>query len=671
VFSSAAEASFLVGSNGGFQVAASGATSYALTSGTLPAGLTLASDGTLSGTSVATGGVYDLVITATNATSSTDQNFRLTLNDPAGFISSPFVFMRGLSGNYWLTVWGYPEPTVTTTSGSWPQGMSLASNGRLNGEPAVGSGGLYNPTVTASNGVGSPVTLPVTVYVLEKPVFTGASTADWVKDQPASVPLSVGGYPPAIVQLAPASPALPAGLTLDNSGLLSGTPTGSGGAFDVVLRAQNSAGATDQNFRINVAAPPVFTSPPSAAFTPGSPGLFQFTASGYPAPSFSTTSALPGGVTLAPDGTLSGTASGGGSYPLVVSSSNSGGTVTQNFTLSLGSQAPAITSAASARFMVGVKGSFSLTASGSPAPVFSITSGSLPAGLTLDASTGTLSGTPAASAAGSTTLTVRASNGSTDATQSLTVDVKETAINDTGQTRCLNLTGSNWSTCTAENVGYTAPFPGLDARFGRDPASEQTLISGLTKPAGSGGTAGFAFIPLDATGAPIALSGTPPVPIAEPRCVRDTVTGLIWEVKTPTGSGLQAFDWTYAWAEDANASGPGTTTSCGNTLGGDTCSTANYVKQMNLSGLCGGSDWRLPTTHELLSIVDNGRGTAPAIDEAFFPNTAALPYWSQNIYLADTLQAWALDFTDGKTLRAARSQTYRVRLVRPYVLGGV
>jgi alpha-tubulin suppressor-like RCC1 family protein len=674
VFTSPTTATFTARTAGTFTVEASGATSYAKTSGTLPYGLTLnSSTGVLSGTPAAgTGGVRTLVIRATNATGSTDQTFTLTVNQAPVFSAGSASLNTGVghhfSANFFSGIGvlnAYPRPTFSI-SGTLPTGFSFSDSGMLVGPAAAGSGGLYNFALSASNGVGSAATALITLKVGEKPVFTSANTANFVKDQAGSFTVAASGYPAAIVQLAPTSPALPVGLTLNTTtGVLSGTPTGPGGGFDLVLRAQNGGGATDQNIRLNVAAPPVFTSPPSAAFTPGSPGLFQFTASGYPAPTFSTASALPSDVTLAPDGTLSGTTSGSGSYPLVVNSSNSEGTVSQSFTLSLGQQPPAFTSATTATFMVGVKGRFSLTATGSPAPTYSISSGTLPAGLTLEASTGIISGTPAASAAGSTTLTVRASNGSTDATQTLTLAVNEIAINDSGQTRCLNLTGSNWSTCSAENVGYSAPFAGLDARFGRDPASERPLISGLSKPAGSGGGAGFAFIPLDATGTAIPLSGTPAVPTVDPRCVRDTVTGLTWEVKTPGSSGLQAVDWTYAWSEEANANGPGTTGSCGNTLGGDTCSTANYVKKVNESGLCGLSDWRLPTTHELLSIVDNGRTTAPAIAESFFPYTAAAPYWSQNIYLADTLQAWALDFSDGKTLRAARSETRRVRLVRP------
>src|SRR5207245_2387260 len=59
--------------------------------------------------------------------------------------------------------------------------------------------------------------------------------------------------------------------------------------------------------------------------------------------------------------------------------------------------------------VVGAPYSYSFVATGTPAPTYSVASGSLPAGLSLDAATGVLSGTPTSSA--TATFTVSASNG--------------------------------------------------------------------------------------------------------------------------------------------------------------------------------------------------------------------------------------------------------------------
>jgi hypothetical protein len=98
-----------------------------------------------------------------------------------------------------------------------------------------------------------------------------------------------------------------------------------------------------------------------------------------------------------------------------------GSNAKQTFTLTI-NQAPAITSAAAASFTHGVAGSFTVTATGFPAPTFTKT-GTLPAGVTLT-SAGKLSGTPAAGAVGTYPITITAGNGVTpNATQAFTLTV--------------------------------------------------------------------------------------------------------------------------------------------------------------------------------------------------------------------------------------------------------
>ena len=78
---------------------------------------------------------------------------------------------------------------------------------------------------------------------------------------------------------------------------------------------------------------------------------------------------------------------------------------------------PAVTSPAPTDATVGTPYSFTVVATGTPTPTYSITAGALPAGLSLDSVTGVISGTP--TTAGTATFTVTAANGVTPAVDSV------------------------------------------------------------------------------------------------------------------------------------------------------------------------------------------------------------------------------------------------------------
>ena len=89
-------------------------------------------------------------------------------------------------------------------------------------------------------------------------------------------------------------------------------------------------------------------------------------------------------------------------------------------------QAPSITSLNETAFTVGSAGTFTVTATGLPDPVVTLTSGSLPSGVIYSSSTKTLSGTPATGTGGVYNLVFTAANGIGDnATQNFTLTVQE------------------------------------------------------------------------------------------------------------------------------------------------------------------------------------------------------------------------------------------------------
>ncbi len=99
-------------------------------------------------------------------------------------------------------------------------------------------------------------------------------------------------------------------------------------------------------------------------------------------------------------------------------------------------EVPSITSADSTTFAVGTDGSFQATASGYPTPITWSETGALPSGVTLDGSTGLLSGTPAAGTAGTYPITLRATNSAGTGTQAFTLHVN-------GQTTSTSLQASS------------------------------------------------------------------------------------------------------------------------------------------------------------------------------------------------------------------------------------
>ncbi len=132
--------------------------------------------------------------------------------------------------------------------------------------------------------------------------------------------------------------------------------------------------------------------------------------------------------------------------------------VTANFATT--TQAPAITSASGTTFTVGVAGSFTVTATGIPPPTISEL-GALPTGVSFNALTNVLSGTPAAGTAATYSITFTASNGAgTNAVQSFTLTVNPppsfTQIRvHTGGSAYTDTQGNPWSADTGFTGGKT------------------------------------------------------------------------------------------------------------------------------------------------------------------------------------------------------------------------
>lgn len=197
-------------------------------------------------------------------------------------------------------------------------------------------------------------------------------------------------------------------------------------------------------------------------------------------------------------------------------------------------------------------------------------------------------------------------------------------LNDTGLLQCLS---DDRQTVTTACAGSNQ-----DASDGRDVAVADD----------SDGKAGFSYLKLAETGEVL------PGNAATWSCVLDQVTGLMWENKTEDW-GARDHRWRY--------------TSYGDGRPGD---TSSYVTAVNATGMCGFTDWRLPSRDELHGLADYGRAAnQPAIEATYFPHTAYENTWTGTPYVAGSNSYWAVGFSRRLIIyQAKRTEYLAVRLVR-------
>ena len=316
-----------------------------------------------------------------------------------------------------IALGGVPPRTFAVTAGSPPPGLLLSAGGVLSGTPtAEGSfsftvratdanecSGSRSYTISIGAG-GSCETLSVSPSVL----FDGAVGVPYHRTVTGS-----GGTPPYSVSLTSGAP--PPGLSL-SGGALSGTPTTAGTfSFRLTVRDANQCTAS-RNYSVTIECP--FATLAPAVLPPASLGVAYNQAItvlvGSPRPyTFTVSPGLPDGLTLSPDGVLSGMPHAAGGFSFTVTATDSFGcTATRSYTLGvctpLTFALPALPPAT-----VGTPYATNLSAIGGTAPyVFTVTDGALPPGLGLS-SAGLLAGTPTQAGNFSFTVTTTDANGCT------------------------------------------------------------------------------------------------------------------------------------------------------------------------------------------------------------------------------------------------------------------
>ncbi len=328
---------------------------FAVTSGSLPAGLTLNADGTVTGTPT-TPGVYPFSITATNGSRTAVASATYTVT-PVGSLGlnyvTPQTFTAGLAAATQSAALINPTPGVSTTYavsiGSLPPGMSLnAGTGDITGTPTTP--GVYPFSVTATNGTrtatSSPTYTIMSAAALSLSYLTPATfaAASAIATQSPTLANATSGVATTYTLT---SGTLPTGLSLDaGTGNITGTPTTPGVFTFTVTVANGTRTAT---------ATATYTVVPAGSLTLGytSPQTFpvgtaiatQAPTVTNPTPGVTTTFAvtggsLPAGLTLNANGTITGTPTTPGTYTFTVTATNGTRTATATSTYTVNPQPP-------------------------------------------------------------------------------------------------------------------------------------------------------------------------------------------------------------------------------------------------------------------------------------------------------------------------------------------
>ncbi len=390
---------------------------WTISAGALPPGLSLtSSDGSITGTPTAAG-TFNFTVTLTDSNSpplSTSKPLSITIQ-PVLTITSDSPLPAATVGVFYVRTLQSSGPTPVTWSvinGFLPPGLSLSTTGNLSGTPAVA--GTYDFTVQAATSNPSQTTTKAFEIVVNPAL--SITTLPLLPTATPGIPYSVslsatGGVPPYTWTT---TGTLPPGLSLSTSGLISGTPA-SAGNFTFTVQVSDTATppqVANRTFTLIVgSAVSIITSTlPNGAVNKsysvtlvGSGGAQPYT--------WTPSGAVPQGLNLSVDGTLSGTPTSAGTFNFTVTLTDASAapqSVSKTITVTIQPQLTINTSGTLPLAVVGAFYSQLMDATGPSPLVWSVISGIAPPGLTLTSS-GALAGTPVVG--GTFDFTVQAAGG--------------------------------------------------------------------------------------------------------------------------------------------------------------------------------------------------------------------------------------------------------------------
>lgn len=393
----------------------------ALAGGTLPTGLTLNANCSVTGTPT-TAGTANVMVRGTDSSNPAQSGtgpVSITISPstlnlatgslPNGTVGTPYNANIGVTG-------GNGPYTCAVAGGTLPTGLTLNANCFVTGTPTVAGTSSVNVMATDSGNPAQSKTGPETITINPAPALTISSPPAATVNVPytGNVPVT-GGAGPYSCTLAGGT--LPAGLTLNANCTITGTPT-TAGTPTVSVQATDSSNPA----RTSTGNVTVTVNPNTGTLTPGNPPVATVNTpytgtipvTGGTGPYNCTVSGtLPAGLTLGANCTLTGTPTATGPSTVQVTATDSGSSATGTGPVKVTVQPvqPVTLTGTLPNGAVGQTYTQTLKASGGVEPyTYTVTAGNLPAGLTLS-TTGTISGAPTTPGASSFTVTATDSEG--------------------------------------------------------------------------------------------------------------------------------------------------------------------------------------------------------------------------------------------------------------------
>ena len=486
--------------------------------GSLPTGITLGTDGVISGTPTQAGS-FNFNVIAIDANGFTGNQIHymdialptLAMTPASGTLTTPY----GAPYSQAFTATGGSGSSIYTLTETPPPGMSFdAGTGTISGTPTVP--GSYPITITATDtvltGAGAPFSITQN-YTIDVPAPAIVVSPATLPDPTGAVAYSqtitaTGGVAPYGFALTAGS--LPPGITLAAGGALSGT-SNQVGTYNFTVTATDNFGQTGSRaYTVTIAAPTLTMTPAPGTLTAAYDAAYSqtFTASGGSNSfSYALTGTLPAGLSFSGD-TISGTPTVPGSYPITITATDTALTgagapfsIRQNYTIDV--PAPTITVAPETlpNTTAGLVYSQTLAATGGASPyTFAVTAGSLPTGTSLTAA-GALSGTTTASGTFNFSITATDAFGQTGTqaytvvvavpTLSLTPATLPAATAGTAYTQVLTVSGgiAPYTTTQTGTLPAGVTFNAATRTFSGTPTQSGTFNLSVTVTDSTGGTA--------------------------------------------------------------------------------------------------------------------------------------------------------------------------------------